>query len=390
MYKIRFAPFSRLTALGVSATLVGLSLTPIASAQTAAGAPGSTEAKPAKPAAAADKAPKKPDTTTDKAAKKPDATAKPADAKPTDAKKAPDAKTRDAARKAYGAGEKAFGENNFSAAYDNFTKADGLIPSPHAKYWIAKSLDKQDKTDDAIAAYEKFLGDADAARVGDEKLLDARTRLDELKAKLVAAITVVTTPPGATVMVDGNLETGVTPVTLKLPPGSHKITLNVSGYETKEVDVVAKGGDKGEQRVDLVAKAAPTPVAPPPVAETPAPPPPPPPPPEKRSMVPAYVTLGIAGAGAVVGTIFGLKALSSKSDFNDHPTTKAADDTERNALIADMAFGVAITLGVTGIVLLTSDDDSGKEAAKNKSPYRIDFGGYAGKQRGGASARLTF
>jgi hypothetical protein len=382
MYKTRIAPFSRLTALGVSATLVGLTLAPIASAQTAAGAPGTTEAKPAKPAAAADKAAKKPDTTSDKAAKP--------DAKAADAKKAPDAKTRDAARKAYSAGEKAFGENNFSAAHDDFVKADGLIPSPHAKYWIAKSLDKQDKTDDAIAAYEKFLGDADAARVGDEKLLDARTRLDELKAKLVAAVTVVTTPPGATVMVDGNLETGVTPLTLKLPPGPHKVTLNVSGYETKEIDVVAKGGDKGEQRVDLVAKAAPPPPAPPPVVETPAPPPPPPPAAEKRSMVPAYVTLGIAGAGAVVGTIFGLKALSSKSDFNDKPSTKSADDTERNALIADMAFGVAITLGVTGIVLLTSDDDSAKEAAKAKSPYRVEFGGYAGKQRGGASAKLTF
>jgi hypothetical protein len=57
-----------------------------------------------------------------------------------------------------------------------------------------------------------------------------------------------------------------------------------------------------------------------------------------------------------------------------------------------MAFGVAITLGVTGVVLLTSDDDSAKESAKaqTKSPYRLDFGGYAGKQRGGASARLTF
>ena len=74
--------------------------------------------------------------------------------------------------------------------------------------------------------------------------------------------------------------------------------------------------------------------------------------------MPAYVTLGIAGAGAVVGTIFGLKALSAKSDFDDTPTRELADDTERNALIADMAFGVAITLGVTGIVLLTTDEEA--------------------------------
>lgn len=384
MYKTRIAPFFRLTALGLSATLVGLTLTPFASAQSAAGAAGSTT--PAKPAKAAAAPAGKPDTTTDKAAKKDAA----ASAKATETKKAPDAKMREGARKAYAAGEKAFADGNYSAAHDNFSKADGLIPSPHAKYWIAKSLDKQDKTEEAIAAYETALADADASRLGDEKLLDARTRLDELKAKLVATITVVTTPPGATVLLDGNPEAGVTPLTLKLAPGAHKVTLNVSGFETKELDVVAKGGDKGEQRVDLVAKAPPPPVAPAPVVETAPPPPPPPPPAEKRSMVPAYVTLGIAGAGAVVGTIFGLKALSAKSEFKDHPTTGNADDTERNALIADMAFGVAITLGVTGIVLLTSDDDSSKDTARTKSPYRLDFGGYAGKQRGGASARLTF
>ena len=47
------------------------------------------------------------------------------------------------------------------------------------------------------------------------------------------------------------------------------------------------------------------------------------------------------------------------------PTDQAAaDDTERNALIADMAFGVAITLGVTGVVLLTSDDSAAAASAK--------------------------
>jgi hypothetical protein len=111
-------------------------------------------------------------------------------------------------------------------------------------------------------------------------------------------------------------------------------------------------------------------------------------------MVPAYVTLGIAGAAGVVGTIFGVKALGSKSDFDKAPTTETADDTERSALIADMAFGVAITLGVTGIVLLTSDDDPPPAATgmlKPKAPAaRLRLTPYAGPKSGGASARLTF
>jgi len=377
MYKTRNAPFFRLTALGLSATLVGLTFAPLASAQPAPAGPSTTsaakpakEAKPAKPAPAP--APAK----------------KPADPA---AAKAPDAKTRDNARKAYSAGEKAFGEGKYSAAHDNFVKADALIPAPHAKYWIAKSIDKQDKTEDAIAAYEKFLAEPEAAKVGDEKLLDARTRLDELKAKLIATISVVTNPIGATVTVDGTPEPGVTPLTLKLSPGLHKVSVSLANYDNKDLDIDAKAGDKSEQKLELVAKAPPPVAVVVPVAAEAMPPPPPPPPPEKRSMVPAYVTLGIAGAGAIVGTIFGVKALNSKSEFNDNPTTELADDTERNALIADMAFGVAITLGVTGVVLLTSGDDP-KEAAKatTKSPYKLDFGGFAGKQRGGASARLTF
>ena len=114
-------------------------------------------------------------------------------------------------------------------------------------------------------------------------------------------------------------------------------------------------------------------------------PPPPPPPPEPRSLVPAYVTLGIAGAAAVVGTIFGVQALSAKSDFDKTPNTDKADDTERNALIADMAFGVAITLGVTGVVLLTSNDDPPPSAASlpKLKRARLDLIPYGGPKSGG-------
>ena len=109
-------------------------------------------------------------------------------------------------------------------------------------------------------------------------------------------------------------------------------------------------------------------------------------------MVPAYVTLGIAGAGAVVGTIFGLQALSSKSDFDDNPTRDAADDTERNALIADMAFGVAITLGVTGIVLLTTDEEAPKESklfTPKKSATKLELRPYGGRTSGGIISNAT-
>ena len=270
MDQLRIRPLLRLTALGASLGLFAVTFAPDAHAQAAAPAAAPKAAAPAAAKAPAAGAPKS---------------------------ATPDKKTRDAARKAYTAGEKAYGEGKYADAADNFQKANTLIPAPQALYWYAKSLDKQDKTEDAIAAYEKLLADPDAAKVGDDKILDSKTRIDELKLKLVHVVSVVTVPPGAVVSIDGNPEPGTTPLSVQLQPGPHKLTVSATGYDTKEVDVEAKAGEKTEQKVELMAKAPPPPVvAAAAVAATPPPPPPPPPVAEKRSMVPAYVTLGIAAA----------------------------------------------------------------------------------------------
>jgi hypothetical protein len=323
-----------------------------------------------------------------------DAKAKPTAAPAADAKPgAPDKKTRDAARKAYADGEKAYAANDFAGAYSNFQKALQLIPTPAAAYWSAKALDQQGKTDDAIKAYEALLADPNVSHLGDEKLGDAQTRVATLKAGQVGEVTVSCAAIGAQLTVDGVAQPGLLPITLKLAPGPHKITLTAPGFDAKDVDLDVKGGSKAEQKIDLAPHVAPAPEPPPQPEVAPAPPPPPPPV-EKHSKVPAYVTLGIATGGAIVGTIFGVKALQSKSDFDSNPTTQNADDTERNALIADMAFGVAVTLGVTGIVLLTSSDDAASpaKAAKLHTPPKGTFHvtPYFGRESGGAAARLTF
>ena len=50
-------------------------------------------------------------------------------------------------------------------------------------------------------------------------------------------------------------------------------------------------------------------------------------------------------------------ALNDKSDFDKNPTSGTADDGDTHALIADMAFGVALTFGVTSAVLLFTKDE---------------------------------
>jgi hypothetical protein len=74
--------------------------------------------------------------------------------------------------------------------------------------------------------------------------------------------------------------------------------------------------------------------------------------------VPAIITGGLAIAAAGVGAVFGALALNDQSNFNKNPTTSTADSGDTHALICDMAFGVAITFGVTSVVLFLTGDDA--------------------------------
>lgn len=308
--------------------------------------------------------------------------------------KEPDKKTRDKARKAFGDAQKAYEAGDYSGAYKQFKKANDLIPSPHAEYWMAMCLYKQGNKDEAKKALEAFVSSPDATKVGDEKLGDAKKALQELSAADQVPVNVATEPGGASVIVDGEAQMGETPMTLKLAPGKHQLVVSAPSFESKVVDVDVKAGENADQKITLVAKKeapAPAPAQVAPEKPAPAAPPPAPSAPKAQSKLPAYITLGVAAVGAGVGTYFGIQALKKKSDFDKTPTESLADDTERDALIADMAFGVAVTLGVTGIVLLTSSgDDTAEKPAATLNRSHLAVAPYVSPKGGGAAALLTF
>ena len=391
-------------------------------------------AQPAKPAGGGAKAGAKPDAKAAakpltgakpdaKAAAKPDAkaAAKPdKDACATEPKaKLADAKKKDEAKKAYKFGEAKFDKGEFEAALVCYKLAEAYIPGGMPKYKIAASLDKLGKVTEAAAAYDTFLG-AMANPPEDkfkEKVAEAKTRGDALKAtpsKVKLAIGPAGLP-NQKVALDGMPQAGTD---LTVPPGKHTITVTADGYdtltqpleigfaETRDVSVTLNKTPEPVATAVPVATATATAVA---VATATATSTAPVMPPEQRSNVPAYVTLGLAGAGAIVGGIFGGMALGSKGDFDTladsgKATTKQltdkADETDRNALIADMSFAVALTFGVTGAVLLLSDSSpaaapakTGAGPQKKKAAATMPRGfiaPYATPQGGGAAARFTF
>jgi hypothetical protein len=371
-----------------AAVLSGLLVLGGAGSAMAQGKPGG---KPAKPAAAA---PAKPAVA---APAKPAAAA----AKP----KLTEKQKKETAKKLFGEAKEKFEKGDYAGALPLYQQADDLVPGARPKYLAAVCLDKTAQVQDAVAAYQKFLdSNADPDKFKTE-IADAKGRIDALKTT-PAKVQVATDPPGVPnlkLAVDGAPQPGPE---LSVPPGKHTIKATADGYDAATQPIEVGFGEKKSVTVAMKKSAAPVVAAaplPPPAAKPATPPPAttvattqPAKPPHRRSRVPAYVTLGLAGAGAVVGTIFGIQALSSKSEFNKTPTSDLADKTDRNALITDMSFAVALTFGVTGAVLLLSgggDEKAANPAAApppKKQSYIPSIVPYVGPKAGGAAATLKF
>lgn len=259
----------------------------------------------------------------------------------------------------YAAAVKKFDSGDYAGALPDFQELDALKSTPQSARYIAVSLDKLGRYGEALAAYDKFL--ANPGKMTKEAD-DAKKRVEEIK-KMPAKLHVETTPAGATITVDGKAS-GTSPADVDLTPGKHLVHVELAGYDALDKDVDASPGAKTEVKTELQKKAE-VPVAnnppPPPETHTDQPPAtPPPPPPKPRSKLPAIITGGLAVVALGFGTGFGIAALGNKSNFDKNPNASDADAGENNALIADMMFGVAITLGVTSAVLFFTKDEEEK------------------------------
>lgn len=302
---------------------------------------------------------------------------------------APSDADRELAAQALAKGQEAYTAADYVAAAAHFAASLGLAPSPEAALGRAMALDMQGKPAEAIVAFETLFADPGHSALPAGQLEPARQRLEVLK-QIPASVTLHVTPPNAVLKVNGAVQAGNSPFSLSLTAGSYQLELSGEGLETAQTDLQVQAAQKVEQAIELKTLPAPpatTPADKPAQAPKAAPAP--------RSLVPAYVTLGVAGAGAIVGTIFGLQALAAKDDFDKQRTTAAADDVERNALIADMAFGMAITLGITGVVLLTSDEPAesprtARRLDRASSFAQVRVAPFVSPTSAGAAALTTF
>lgn len=281
---------------------------------------------------------------------------------------APTAAELASAKKHYAEGEKKFKAGDFAGALPEFVSANEVKSTAQAERYIGLCEDSLGHYARAAEWYEKFLAHVPdkLAAAGEE----ARKRLSEIRAMKVK-VHIASNPPGASVAIDDEAVPGATPLDADLSPGHHRVKLTAQGRLPAEKAIDLALGTTQTVSADLEAEPPPAPPPVPVVAAVPAPAPMPvaPPPPEPRSKLPAFITGGLAVAAAAVGTVFGVMALNDKSNFDKNPTTATADDGDTHSLIADMAFGIAITFGVTSAVLfLTKDEPPAATSSTTSSP----------------------
>ncbi len=269
------------------------------------------------------------------------------------------------ARQQFEDAETKLAAGDFAGAYTGYKAAQELAPAPIQLFKMAVALDKAGKAEEAIQAYGAYVA---ASGSDDAKASEAQSRITELKRSLPIAVTVRTSPPGASVTIDGQPASGVTPFEVKLTAGTHAFHFSLAGYEAFDrpaavsadapsVDAILTrsapampAGSSSASAASADAQAA----APGPDLDR-----------EHRSNTTGYVLLGVTAACLGVGTIFGIKALQAKDDFdNGRRTADQADTVEQYALVSDLVFGTALTLGVTGAVLLVSNASANANATR--------------------------
>jgi hypothetical protein len=255
----------------------------------------------------------------------------------------PDAKR---AGQSFAIGKSAFARGDFSAAGAAFEQAALYAPHPATSLNAAEAWELAGELVRAAEICERVLAlpqlEPRYRDVASEQLNRIQSRLARLELKI---------PPGARGAVDGEREENLGPGDHKINvmPGTHVVTAKGANGETKSETIkVAAGESKTLEFPPFEGprQPEPGPKEPPPVTS------------EKKSLAPpvvSWIAFGTAAAGATVATIYGIKTVSAKDDFDASPTEGTRDDFNSARLVTNVSLGVAAVALAVGVVLWIAD-----------------------------------
>lgn len=159
------------------------------------------------------------------------------------------------ARSLYQEGVRAYAAGHYADAVALFRDGDRREPSPAFSYNMGRAYEKLGDDAGALRSYRDYLRRAknpdDAAEV--RRLVESLS--NRLAERGVQQVTVISTPPGATVVLDA-VPVGVTPFTSEVTPGAHKAALHLDG----RIDVVRRFQVPVNDAIDVQVALEPAPV----------------------------------------------------------------------------------------------------------------------------------
>jgi hypothetical protein len=324
---------------------------------------------------------------------------------PAVAQDGPSAADRATARRLATEGQIALKKGDYDTAADRFERANDLLSAPTFLVRLARARIGQGRLVEAYEIYRKIIRDgveSDAPDAFKRALAEAKQEVKAVEPRLAwVSVNVVGANPNE---VEVQLNNAVIPSAAlgaqrPVDPGTLKVRATAEGYHPAEVDVRLAEGEHLpaiELSMKRLPKAASAVAVSNPAADGPVmtydgg---------ENSTLITqntlGYVTLGLGGAGLIVGSVSGILAYSAHEDLLDYcddrnskrcyvtdpgGTKHAAalqkkDDMEKYATIATVGFVAGGALAATGLILLiTAPDEPEKPMqATTLRPY-VGFG----------------
>lgn len=251
---------------------------------------------------------------------------------------------RSSAKARYEEGVEAYRAARYADAVRLFLEADALSPSTALSYNIARAYEKLADDAQTLRWYRNYLRLSPAAK----NAAEVRGYVNALSAALakqgIQQLTILTTPPGATVAIDGT-PLGVSPLTVELRPGTHGAQVSRRGFSDVNGNFTLPRDTPIDLSVTMHPIAPGTRSVPDADRET-----------HRRFGIAPYLVLGAAGACLAGAGLFESLRRSAQNSARSEQVQLAyeqdIDDMNSRQTTARVFLGVGGVLAATGVTLL--------------------------------------
>jgi len=251
---------------------------------------------------------------------------------------------RSAAKARYEEGVEAYKDQRYADAVRLFLEADALSPSAALSYNIARAYEKLADDAQTLRWYRNYLRLNPQAANATEVQGYVRSLSAKLAKQGIQQLTVVTSPAGATVAIDGTA-LGVSPLTVELRPGRHSAQVSLRGFSDVNGNFELPEATPLDLTVTLKPGVASTPQNTETSRES-----------ARRFGIAPYITLGAAAACLGSAGIFEALRRSAQSSARSEQVQvdyeHDIDDMNSRQTTARVLLGVGGVLAVTGVTLL--------------------------------------